>query len=294
MARIRTVKPEYWSSEQVMSLTLHARLAFIGLWNFCDDGGNHPASAKTFKAEVFPSDDLSAADVQGLADELLAQGLIKRYEVAGKAYWHVTGWKLHQRIDKPTIKHPAPMDVSPNAPSADPSRSAGQIEAIADHSASDGRSFSESSPNAQGGVVESSPPEGNGDEGKGEEGKEANAFVGRADLPNCDYQGIVDAYHESLPDLPSVKLLQDSRKKALAKTWRWVLTSKTVAGERRATNATEALAWFADYFSRAASNDFLMGRTERAGRHANWKANLDFLLTEKGMRHVIERTEVQQ
>lgn len=37
MPRIRTIKPEYWTSEQVLDLSIPARLAFIGLWNFCDD-----------------------------------------------------------------------------------------------------------------------------------------------------------------------------------------------------------------------------------------------------------------
>lgn len=127
-----------------------------------------------------------------------------------------------------------------------------------------------------------------------EPSQEAFASVGKADISNCDYQGIISAYHQALPELPKVKLLQDSRKKALAKVWRWVLTSKTATGERRATNAPEALAWFADYFSRAGTNDFLTGRTERHGKHAGWKADIDFLMTDRGMRHVIERTEVHQ
>ena len=46
MARIRTVKPEFWTSEQVAECTPIARLAFIGIWNFCDDNGIHPASIK--------------------------------------------------------------------------------------------------------------------------------------------------------------------------------------------------------------------------------------------------------
>lgn len=34
MARIRTIKPEFWTSEQVMGCAPLARLLFIGLWNF--------------------------------------------------------------------------------------------------------------------------------------------------------------------------------------------------------------------------------------------------------------------
>ena len=107
MARIRTVKPEFWTSEQVMDCSPTARLAFIGMWNFCDDAGIHQASAKTLKAEIFPADDMLAGDVQVLVDELKANGLIVEYEVAGKAYWQVTGW-YHQKIEKPNFKHPKP------------------------------------------------------------------------------------------------------------------------------------------------------------------------------------------
>ena len=52
MARIRTVKPEFWASEQVMECSPIARLLFIGLWNFCDDAGNHPLSEKTLRDYV--------------------------------------------------------------------------------------------------------------------------------------------------------------------------------------------------------------------------------------------------
>lgn len=106
MARIRTTKPEFWTSEQVTDCSPLARLLFIGMWNFCDDAGNHPASAKTLKAEVFPSDDITSASVQLLVDELLANSLIVLYTAPNKDYWHVTGWHKHQKIDKPTYKHP--------------------------------------------------------------------------------------------------------------------------------------------------------------------------------------------
>ena len=36
MARNRMIKPEFWSSETLMSISRDARLTFIGIWNFCD------------------------------------------------------------------------------------------------------------------------------------------------------------------------------------------------------------------------------------------------------------------
>jgi len=59
--------------------------------------------------EVFPGDDFTADDVQKLVDELIAAGLLVFYEVGGKGYWKVTGWH-HQKIEKPTKKHPEPQD----------------------------------------------------------------------------------------------------------------------------------------------------------------------------------------
>lgn len=78
----------------------------------------------------------------------------------------------------------------------------------------------------------------------------------------------------------------------MRKWWGWVLSSTRETGERRATTTEEALAWIGDYFAHASGNDFLMGRGDRSGVHANWRADFDFLLTERGMRHVIEKTEV--
>lgn len=112
MARIRTIKPEFWTSEQIMNLSVPARLAFIGLWTHCDDGGSHPCSSRTLKAAVFPSDNVTSGDVQGWVDEMIVQRLVVVYDADGKSYWHVTGWNRHQRIDKPTFKHPKPPPQS--------------------------------------------------------------------------------------------------------------------------------------------------------------------------------------
>lgn len=108
MARIRTVKPEFWTSEQVMELSPLARLLFIGLWNFCDDRGVHPASVKTLKAEVFPADDITADQISGLVAEMIAQRLLSEFDAQGRRWWHVTGWH-HQMINRPsTSKYPPP------------------------------------------------------------------------------------------------------------------------------------------------------------------------------------------
>ncbi|WP_322021824.1 MULTISPECIES: hypothetical protein [unclassified Burkholderia] len=112
MARIRSIKPEFWTSEQVMPLSHSARLLFIGLWNFCDDNGVHPASTIRLKAEVFAGDALGSTDVRRMIDELLAARLLNEYEIDGERFWIVTGWH-HQKIDQPTFKYPLPDGTIP-------------------------------------------------------------------------------------------------------------------------------------------------------------------------------------
>lgn len=151
MARIRTIKPEFWSSEQVMACTPIARLLFIGIWNFCDDGGNHPMSPRTIKALVFPGDDITTEAVEKLLAELVAADLLITYYADGKIYLHVQGWR-HQKIDKRTFKYPAFV------PSADANSESGR------------RVLDEESSNGSRGL-----PPGREGMGKGEDQHNSNA-----------------------------------------------------------------------------------------------------------------------
>lgn len=135
---------------------------------------------------------------------------------------------------------------------------------------------------------ENSPPLG--DNAEGEETAEEGAAAD-AGLPRCSIEAVVELYHQHLQELPRVRLLNDKRRRAIRKVWRWVLTSKKSDGSARATTAEEAVAWLTGYFRRASQNDFLMGRGHRSAEHAGWQCDLDFLLTDKGMQHVIEKTK---
>lgn len=113
MARIRTIKPEFWTSEQIMECSPMARLLFIGLWNFCDDRGVHPVAYKTLKAEVFPADDILSSDVERMVSELVSIGLLVVFEAEGRKWWYVTGWR-HQLINRPSkSRYPEPPRCAP-------------------------------------------------------------------------------------------------------------------------------------------------------------------------------------
>jgi hypothetical protein len=153
MSRIRTVKPEFWTSEQVMACSPHARLLFIGLWNFCDDHGVHPASYVRLKAEIFPADSFTTDDIKRWIGELILNDLVREYAVGNKVYWIVTGWKQHQRIDKPTFRHPLPLS---------------ELKTIGD-STTARQEVVDNSITSLGIVEESSPTDRNGMESKGKD-----------------------------------------------------------------------------------------------------------------------------
>jgi hypothetical protein len=115
MSRIRSIKPEFWSSEQVMACAPVTRLLFIGLWNFADDGGRLSNSAKSIKAQIFPGDDdVDSTNVRRMLDELSSNELLLEYEVDGRAYFQITGWH-HQRIDRPRPSKIPPPPLSGNS-----------------------------------------------------------------------------------------------------------------------------------------------------------------------------------
>jgi len=109
MARIRTIKPDFWTDEKLTECSLSARLLFIGTWNFADDEGNLDRSSKQIKARVFPIDNI---DCEPLIQELLTQGLLTEYSVDGKIFLHIQGFKKHQLINRPSKPTCPPFEDS--------------------------------------------------------------------------------------------------------------------------------------------------------------------------------------
>lgn len=99
MARIRTVKPEFWTDEKIVECSLAARLLFIGLFNFADDKGCMERSPKRIKMQVFPADTI---ECEPLIMELIAHGLLTEYSVNGSQYLHIPGFLKHQKINRPS------------------------------------------------------------------------------------------------------------------------------------------------------------------------------------------------
>ncbi len=102
MARIRTVKPDLWHSEDLADVSLEARLTFIGLITQADDDGRMKGSPRRIKGKVFPYDSFTPGQVDGWLTELADQGLIVRFEHSGSEYIELPTWHKHQKINRKT------------------------------------------------------------------------------------------------------------------------------------------------------------------------------------------------
>lgn len=115
--RIRSIKPEFWSSEDIAALDWPTRLLFIGLWSYVDDNGVGRDNEKLIMADLFPLEDdprETLATVSRGLQALCDGGQITRYEVDGRAYLYINAWASHQRIDRPN-KPRYPLPTSENA-----------------------------------------------------------------------------------------------------------------------------------------------------------------------------------
>lgn len=101
MARIRTIKPEFWTDEKLMECSLSSRLLLIGILNFADDQGNIEAGTKGLKCKIFPSDNI---EIQPLLNQLLGEKILIPYTVNNEKYFNIKNFHKHQiinRISKP-------------------------------------------------------------------------------------------------------------------------------------------------------------------------------------------------
>lgn len=189
MARIRTIKPDFWTDEAIVELEMWERLLFIGMWNFADDQGYIHYSPKRIKMQVFPGDSLDVS--VGLA-RLLEASLLEAFDVLstpGAVVLRIRGWDKHQRVSNP----------------AQPRFGADDLQIRAQLPASS--------------VALASPPEGYSAEGKGREGK-GGSSRSLASKPERDELG----YHPTADHLCSllVELMvaNECRKPTITKEWR--------------------------------------------------------------------------
>lgn len=150
MARIRTIKPTFFTSLTVAGLTPEQRLTFIGLWTHVDDEGRCIDDPRLVKAALWPLDDRTATDIDGDLWALTEASLIVRYTLSERSYLAVRNWAEHQRISRPSgssLPDPDDGEIRP----VPPRPTCGNVDSVSPH----------------GGFTEGSAQERKGREGKG-------------------------------------------------------------------------------------------------------------------------------
>jgi hypothetical protein len=110
MARIRTIKPDFFTSDDICALTPLARLLYVGLWCEADRAGRLVWMPRVFKRRYLPDD---AVDIESLAGELLTRGLVVLY---GEGLAHIPTFSRHQHVN--------PREAASKLPSPDGDASA--------------------------------------------------------------------------------------------------------------------------------------------------------------------------
>lgn len=96
MARIRTIKPDFFTSEDIVSLSPLARLLYIATWLEADRDGRFVWRPKTLKFRYLPGDN---CDIEALSGELVDSGLVVPYEIDGQTYAEIPTFAKHQVIN---------------------------------------------------------------------------------------------------------------------------------------------------------------------------------------------------
>jgi hypothetical protein len=113
MARIRTIKPDFWRDENLATISPEAALLAIGLLNHADDDGYFNANPKLIESDIFPLRELSCP-ITVMVDELFRIGYIQLFQgVDGKRYGHILNFAKHQVINK---KNPSKIKELCNLP----------------------------------------------------------------------------------------------------------------------------------------------------------------------------------
>jgi hypothetical protein len=108
MPRIRTIKPEFFTSESLGRLSRDTRLAYVGLISQSDDSGRFRAGLTLLAGAIFPYDSDGLEVMRKALEDLSAAGKIVLYEVENCHFGAIVKWE-HQRLDHPSpSKLPAP------------------------------------------------------------------------------------------------------------------------------------------------------------------------------------------
>lgn len=109
--RIRTTRPEYYTSPTVGEMSWDARLVFHDLWSYVEDNGVNYDSARLFKSACMPYDGDHVIDrIEAAFNELEKLGCVIRYERDGHRLLFIPGFRKWQKVPHPGVCHFMPPE----------------------------------------------------------------------------------------------------------------------------------------------------------------------------------------
>jgi hypothetical protein len=118
MARMRSLKPEFWHDQEITRLPRDARLLYMAMWNLADEHSRLQGDPRYIKGQAFPyDDDLTPDSIDAMVDMLVRLGKVERYHVRGAVYLLLPKLAKHQRLDTEKVpsRLPGPEESEPSS-----------------------------------------------------------------------------------------------------------------------------------------------------------------------------------
>lgn len=103
MARIRTVKPEFWRSPSTAQASPWARLLYIAMWNWADDYGRAEWTPRELLGFAFPHDTeppCTDEEFPSLLAEVAEHFGTVFYVNRGRRFYEIPAWDEHQKTER--------------------------------------------------------------------------------------------------------------------------------------------------------------------------------------------------
>lgn len=260
MARLRTLKPSFFTHDVLAELSPLHRLLFQGLWCHADREGRLEDRPRFLKTVILPYDD---GDVDAMLDGLVEHGFIVRYQAESQRLIAILNFTKHQK------PHPRELPSEYPPPKAQPKR--GRTQPKQDPGTTQAVPEQDPSIAQQGGLLSL-------DNGLG---------------VSCLGEAKADETPPMSADADAPMPVTLGRPKALQDVWnhyadqslpRWKDTSRsraTAADARIRENPT--FAYWTDVIARINASRFCLGENDRG-----WRASPDWLLKPDSATKVLE------
>lgn len=116
MARIRSIKPEFFRHEVLQDLEIanpgkYPLMVFAGLWGHCDNKGRFEWKPRQLKLDILPFLPFDMAETLAILD---GAEMVRHYTVDGKEYGEIPTFEKHQRLSGKELTEGEKFPPNPN------------------------------------------------------------------------------------------------------------------------------------------------------------------------------------